>query len=226
MEKKRFSDNAFLYSLWLFWVIALGFYLCGAHISCAITAILSFLALVFYFTNMKQRIKAMFGKKTETPVASPVTPIISAPIEEKKIVGAETRTNTVIAKNSIFKGDIEMEGDIQIWGKVVGNIRVKGGAIRVMHAGKVEGELNAPEIIIDGHVEGTCCAETLDILEHGELRGISRCGSMSIRRGGLFVGQSEQVENKKKAETERVISIKENQAKEIQADKPKSKNTA
>ncbi|REF27450.1 hypothetical protein BDD26_2233 [Xenorhabdus cabanillasii] len=63
MEKYRFSDNAFLYSLWLFWAITLGLYVYGANISCAITAILSFLALVFYFTNMKQRIKAMFGKK-------------------------------------------------------------------------------------------------------------------------------------------------------------------
>ncbi|MDC9593781.1 bactofilin family protein [Xenorhabdus sp. IM139775] len=154
----------------------------------------------------------MFGKKTtEAPAASSVTPIIGIKAEEKKLPEAETRPNTIIAKNSVFKGDIDMEGDIQVWGKVIGNIRVKGGAIRIMHAGKVEGELNAPEIIIDGHVEGTCCAETLDILEHGELRGISRCGSMSIRRGGLFVGQSEQVENKKKSDIERVISIRDNQ---------------
>ncbi|MDC9606008.1 polymer-forming cytoskeletal protein [Xenorhabdus griffiniae] len=164
----------------------------------------------------------MFGKKTtEAATASSATSTMGIKPEEKKLPEAEIRPNTIIAKNSVFKGDVEMEGDIQIWGKVVGNIRVKGGAIRIMHAGKVEGELNAPEIIIDGHVEGTCCAETLDILEHGELRGISRCGSMSIRRGGLFFGQSEQVDNKKKPEMERVISIRENQG-----DKPKAKSNA
>lgn len=221
MEKYRFSDNAFLYSLWLLWGSALGLYLYGAYISCTITAILSFLALVFYFVNMKLRINAMFGKKTEIPVASSSTPVKSIQLEEKKLPEAEIRPNTIVAKNSVFKGDIEMDGDIQIWGKVIGNIRVKGGAIRIMHAGKIEGELNAPEIIIDGHVEGTCCAETLEILEHGELRGISRCGSMSIRRGGLFVGQSEQVENKKKPEIERVIAIRDSQG-----DKPKAKNNA
>ncbi|OTA14895.1 membrane protein [Xenorhabdus vietnamensis] len=222
MRKYRFADNAFLYSVWFLWGITLGLYLYGAHVSCAITAILSFLALVFYFTNMKLRINAMFGKKTtEAPVISSTTSAMGIKPEEKKLPEAEIRPNTIIAKNSVFKGDIEMEGDIQIWGKVIGNIHVKGGAIRVMHAGKVEGELNAPEIIIDGHVEGTCCAETLDILEHGELRGISRCGSMSIRRGGLFVGQSEQVENKKKSEMERVVSIRDNQG-----DKSKAKNSA
>ncbi len=222
MTMYRFSDNAFLYSVWLLWGIALGLYLYGAHFSCAMTAILSFLALVFYFMKMKLRINAMFGKKTtEAATASSSTSTMGIKPEEKKLPEAEIRPNTIIAKNSIFKGDVEMEGDIQIWGKVVGNIRVKGGAIRIMHAGKVEGELNAPEIIIDGHVEGTCCAETLDILEHGELRGISRCGSMSIRRGGLFFGQSEQVDNKKKPEMERVISIRENQG-----DKPKAKSNA
>ncbi|MBI6550068.1 polymer-forming cytoskeletal protein [Xenorhabdus sp. VLS] len=163
----------------------------------------------------------MFGKKTETPTISSTTPVMGIKPEEKRLPDAEVRPNTIIAKNSVFKGDIEMEGDIQVWGKIIGNIRVKGGAIRIMHAGKVEGELNAPEIIIDGHVEGACCAETLDILEHGELRGISRCGSMSIRRGGLFVGQSEQVENKKKPEVERVISIRDNQG-----DKSKAKTSA
>lgn len=222
MKKYRFSDNAFLYSTWLLWGIALGLYLYKYHFSCAITAMLAFLALVFYFTKMKLRIKAMFGKKTEAPVASSTTSITLIQTEEKKAPIADARPNTIIAKNSVFKGDIDMEGDIQIWGKVIGNIRVKGGAIRIMHAGKVEGELNAPEIIIDGHVEGTCCAETLDILEHGELHGISRCGSMSIRRGGLFVGQSEQVENKKKPEMERVIPIKDNN----QGDKSKAKNSA
>ncbi|CAM3993233.1 membrane protein [Xenorhabdus thuongxuanensis] len=220
MKMYRFSDNAFLCSVWFLWGIALGLYLYGAHFSCTVTAILSFLALVFYFMKMKLRINAMFGKKTtEAATASSVTPTMGIKPEEKKLPEAEVRPNTIIAKNSVFKGDVEMEGDIQIWGKVVGNIRVKGGAIRIMHAGKVEGELNAPEIIIDGHVEGTCCAETLDILEHGELRGISRCGSMSIRRGGLFFGQSEQVDNKKKSEMERVISIRENQG-----DKPKAKS--
>ncbi len=222
MTMYRFSDNAFLCSVWLLWGIALGLYLYGAHFSCTMTAILSFLALVFYCMKMKLRINAMFGKKTtEAATASSATPAMGIKPEEKKLPETEIRPNTIIAKNSVFKGDVEMDGDIQIWGKVIGNIRVKGGAIRIMHAGKVEGELNAPEIIIDGHVEGTCCAETLDILEHGELRGISRCGSMSIRRGGLFFGQSEQVDNKKKSEIERVVSIRENQG-----DKPKVKSNA
>ncbi|CAQ83346.1 MULTISPECIES: bactofilin family protein [Photorhabdus] len=205
MAKHRFSDNIFLSCIWIMWSIALGFYLAGNFLSCAVTAILSFLALIFCFIHMRSRLKTMFGKKTETVVAEPMSQVVDG----KKNTNADARRCTIVAKSSVFKGDIDVEGDIQIWGKVIGNIRVKEGAIRVMHAGQVEGELSAPEIIIDGNVEGTCCAATLDILEHGELRGISRCGSMSIKRGGLFLGQSEQIENKEKSASERVVPIKD-----------------
>ncbi|MBT9431241.1 polymer-forming cytoskeletal protein [Candidatus Sodalis endolongispinus] len=128
----------------------------------------------------------MFGKKM--PAQAPLPP-------EPAPAGASPRLEkqraTLIAKSAVFAGDIDIEGDIHIWGKITGNIRVKEGAIHVMHAGQVEGELLAPEIIIDGKVEGTCCATTLDILEHGELHGVSRCAGMTIQRGGQFVGQSE-----------------------------------
>lgn len=124
----------------------------------------------------------MFGKKM--PAQAPLPPAGAAPRLEKQRA-------TLIAKSAVFTGDIDIEGDIHIWGKITGNIRVKEGAIHVMHAGQVDGELLAPEIIIDGKVDGTCCATTLDILEHGELHGVSRCAGMTIQRGGQFVGQSE-----------------------------------
>ncbi|KGM27711.1 polymer-forming cytoskeletal protein [Photorhabdus luminescens] len=215
MAKHRFSDNIFLSCIWIMWSIALGFYLAGNLLGCAVTAILSFLALIFCFIHMRSRLKTMFGKKSEAAAVEPMSQFV----DDKKNASAEARRCTIVAKSSVFKGDIDVEGDIQIWGKVIGNIRVKEGAIRIMHAGRVEGELSAPEIIIDGNVEGTCCAETLDILEHGELRGISRCSSMSIKRGGLFFGQSEQVENK--TASERVVPM----IKDTNNDKSKDKAT-
>lgn len=170
----------------------------------------------------------MFGKKTSSEskagktasaAAETVAPELNMAraalsTDEKKPVLAEggSRRNTVIAKHSQFTGNIKVEGDVQVYGEVIGNIHVTEGTIRVMHAGRIEGELNAPEIIIDGTVEGTCNALSIDILEHGELRGISRSVNLAIKRGGVFVGQSEQIEKPQaKAEKEaasRVVSIK------------------
>lgn len=207
MDNRRTQQNIIFSGIWIIWVIALiAFWRYRIAGEFLIILILIF-SIIIYSMTMRLKKTAMFSRKTEAPkVAEPITTVIS---EEKK-PAPEQRLYTIIAKGTVFQGDINVEGDIQIWGKVAGNIKVKDGVIRVMHAGQVEGELSAPDIIIDGFVKGICAANNLDILEHGELRGTSRCGSMSIKRGGIFTGQSEQVENQAKAVAQqRVVSIKE-----------------
>ncbi|MGP1928636.1 MAG: bactofilin family protein [Arsenophonus sp. NC-WZS1-MAG3] len=101
---------------------------------------------------------------------------------------------TTISEESFFKGNITILGDIHVWGHIKGNITVTEGTIHIMQSGKIEGEVQAPDIIIDGLVDGACLGNNLDILENGELRGISRVSYMSIKRGGIFIGQSERLE--------------------------------
>ncbi|HCH51726.1 MAG TPA: hypothetical protein DEV59_13710 [Proteus sp.] len=207
MDNKRTQQNIIFSGIWIIWVIALiAFWRYKIAGEFLIILILIF-SIIIYSMTLRLKKTAMFSRKTETPkAAEPITTVIN---EEKKPM-PEQRLYTIIAKGTVFQGDINVEGDIQIWGKVAGNINVKDGVIRVMHAGQVEGELAAPDIIIDGFVKGICAANNLDILEHGELRGTSRCGSMSIKRGGIFTGQSEQVEHQAKAVAQqRVVSIKE-----------------
>ncbi|MBG6029601.1 polymer-forming cytoskeletal protein [Proteus hauseri] len=207
MENKRTLRNIIFSGIWIIWTLALiafwRYQMAGEFL---IILILIF-SITIYSMTLRLKKTAMFSRKTETPkAAEPVAPVIT---EEKKPM-PEQKLYTIIAKGTVFQGDINVEGDIQIWGKVAGNINVKDGVIRVMHAGQVEGELTAPDIIIDGFVKGICAANNLDILEHGELRGTSRCGSMSIKRGGIFTGQSEQVEHQAKSVAQqRVVSIKE-----------------
>ncbi|MEN3258397.1 polymer-forming cytoskeletal protein [Sodalis endosymbiont of Spalangia cameroni] len=193
MNKKtqqRYPDGLWLNGAWTGWILALAAYLMDRTLLCAAAASAALGLLVLYFVKTRVENRNMFGKKM--PAQTPLPP---EPAPAAAPAGASQRVEkqraTLIAKSAVFTGDIDIEGDIHIWGKITGNIRVKEGAIHVMHAGQVEGELLAPEIIIDGKVEGTCCATTLDILEHGELHGVSRCAGMTIQRGGQFVGQSE-----------------------------------
>lgn len=207
MDNKRTQRNIIFSGIWVIWTISLiAFWRYRMAGEFLIILILIF-SIIIYSMTLRLKKTAMFSRKTETPkAAEPITTVIT---EEKKPT-PEQRLYTIIAKGTVFQGDINVDGDIQIWGKVSGNINVKDGVIRVMHAGQVEGELTAPDIIIDGLVKGICAANNLDILEHGELRGTSRCGSMSIKRGGIFTGQSEQVEHQAKAVAQqRVVSIKE-----------------
>lgn len=110
---------------------------------------------------------------------------------------------TIISEESFFKGNVTISGDIHVWGHIKGNVTVTEGTIHIMQGGKIEGEIEAPDMIIDGLVDGACLGNNLDILEHVELRGISRFSHMSIKRGGIFIGQSEKIEH----QSEKVIKL-------------------
>ncbi|WP_057615690.1 bactofilin family protein [Yersinia frederiksenii] len=102
-----------------------------------------------------------------------------------------TKTNTIIATGTKLKGDITLEGDIQIYGVVIGDIAVTEGTIRLMRSGHIEGNLTAPHITVDGRIDGVCVAEHLEVLENGRLNGIVKGTNFSIKKGGVFIGQSE-----------------------------------
>ncbi|RDK97081.1 cytoskeletal protein CcmA (bactofilin family) [Enterobacillus tribolii] len=212
MKKHYLIDNILLSSVWLFWAVTLVFFINDRHLYCLISGALSLLGLMLYFFNIRTRFFHMFGRKQTESESAPAVPA-AMPLsaishdDKKPFASADnSRRCTVIAKSTLFTGNIDVDGDIQVYGDVRGNVHVKEGTIRVMHAGRVEGELSAPEIIIDGTVEGTCEAKSIDILEHGILRGTRRSISFSIKRGGVFIGQSEQL--KQEEEPTSVVAFK------------------
>nr|WP_227744213.1 polymer-forming cytoskeletal protein [Yersinia kristensenii] len=102
-----------------------------------------------------------------------------------------TKTNTIIAVGTKLKGNINLDGDIQIYGVVIGDIIVNEGTLRLMRSGHIEGNLTAPHITVDGRVEGVCVSDNLEVLENGRLNGIVKGSNFSIKKGGVFIGQSE-----------------------------------
>lgn len=192
--KKQCVKGISFHIILILWIGALILYAADYLILSVISSSLSLLFFL-YLTNLRMKNFFMFGKKTSN-VQTKAIPSVAAVDNESKSSSdsAELRPLrcTVIAKNASFIGDIEDCSDVQIYGKVIGNINIKEGAIRVMSTGHIQGELNAPEIIIDGNVNGRCFAECIDILEHGTLHGVVCSHHFSIKRGGTFIGQSEE----------------------------------
>ncbi|WP_167613240.1 bactofilin family protein [Cedecea colo] len=154
----------------------------------------------------------MFRKKSQkaAEVAEniPALPGVTAPVEITQ-VAQDARRCTIIAQDTVFTGNTEIEGDIQVYGIMQGHINLKDGILYVMRDGFIDGEFTAPGIIINGRVKGTCISENIEIHEHGSMEGISRSNAFSIRPGGAFLGQAERrVAAEKKPEAERVIKIK------------------
>lgn len=66
-------------------------------------------------------------------------------------------STTLISKDSEIVGDIKFSGDLEIQGVVRGNIVAKGDSgatVRVVEGGRVEGEIHAPKVIINGEING------------------------------------------------------------------------
>ena len=66
---------------------------------------------------------------------------------------------TLISVGTTVTGDIVFTGTTHIEGAVKGNIAAEEGLLTIAHSGKVEGDIRAPKILIDGHVRGNVYAE-------------------------------------------------------------------
>lgn len=164
-----------LYLIWFCWGLALLLYVAGsAYYKLPIVLLLLMVLLL-----MVEKTK-MFGRKRN----------------ESEVVGAGS-TTTVIAKGARFKGELQVEGNLDVYGQFVGTLLLNGGTVRIMEGGRIEGDVSAAHVIINGTLDGTCASSEVEILENGKMKGLFKGGSLSIRKGGQFVGQSQSQEEQK-----------------------------
>lgn len=164
-----------LYLIWFCWGLALLLYVAGsAYYKLPIVPLLLMVLLL-----MVEKTK-MFGRKRN----------------ESEMVG-EGSTTTVIAKGARFKGELQVEGNLDVYGQFVGTLQLNGGTVRIMEGGRIEGDVSAAHVIINGTLDGTCASSEVEILENGKMKGLFKGGSLSIRKGGQFVGQSQSQEEQK-----------------------------
>ncbi|EIS3737808.1 polymer-forming cytoskeletal protein [Aeromonas hydrophila] len=164
-----------LYLIWFCWGLALLLYVAGsAYYKLPIVPLLLMVLLL-----MVEKTK-MFGRKRN----------------ESEVVGAGSSI-TVIAKGARFKGELQVEGNLDVYGQFVGTLQLNGGTVRIMEGGRIEGDVSAAHVIINGTLDGTCASSEVEILENGKMKGLFKGGSLSIRKGGQFVGQSQSQEEQK-----------------------------
>ncbi|MBF4798468.1 bactofilin family protein [Aeromonas hydrophila] len=164
-----------LYLIWFCWGLALLLYVAGsAYYKLPIVPLLLMVLLL-----MVEKTK-MFGRKRN----------------ESEVVGAGS-TTTVIAKGARFKGELQVEGNLDVYGQFVGTLLLNGGTVRILEGGRIEGDVSAAHVIINGTLDGTCASSEVEILENGKMKGLFKGGSLSIRKGGQFVGQSQSQEEQK-----------------------------
>ena len=79
-----------------------------------------------------------------------------------------SKRTTLVARGAVIEGQICFEGCLEVEGAVHGNISVQGedgpALVRILESGRVQGEIRAPTVIINGAVRGDVYAS-----EHLEL---------------------------------------------------------
>ncbi|KXU80745.1 bactofilin family protein [Aeromonas enteropelogenes] len=186
-----------LYIVWFCWGAALLLYVLGSDNYLWPVAPMPLVLLIWLMERVR-----MFGRKRASQSGD------SAPAG-----------TTVIAAGARFKGDLLLDGDLEVQGHVNGTIEIGKGVLRIMQGGFVEGEVSAPRVVINGLLDGTCSSQEVEILENGRMQGVFKGGTLSIRKGGNFIGHSQPAERA-------TIEPPNNPLPDSKSSKPKAKEQA
>ena len=150
----------------------------------------------------------MWGKKENTPPAVPgrsgslseipvleVTPVSSPALLRPGDAGASSGSSPIrpgqahIGKSVIVKGEISSSEDLYVDGEVRGAIELRDHSLTVGPNGKVEANVTAREIVVQGSLNGNLHAtEKIEIRKTGSLLGDLTTARIIIEDGAYFKG--------------------------------------
>ena len=126
----------------------------------------------------------MFAKHTKT------TPPVDRP--QPAPSRAKAAMPTLISSDLSIVGDLTGDADIQIEGRIEGN--VKSRALTIGADGEVKGKIVAEEVQVSGTFEGQMSAGTVTLTRSAHVKGdITVREALSIETGARFEGQCKRV---------------------------------
>jgi len=104
-----------------------------------------------------------------------------------------TRIDTLIGRSARVQGDIEFSGGLHIDGCVTGNVRAPdntGAALSVSEQGMIEGSVEAPQVVLNGKVNGDIAAsERLVLGAKARVKGNVYYGVIEMALGAEISGK-------------------------------------
>lgn len=116
---------------------------------------------------------------------------------------------TLLARSVEIQGEIRFGGELEIEGKVIGNIFAESNSdAKVNVKGEVEGEIQAPKVIINGYVKGDVyCTKHLELASKAVVNGNVHYAVIEMVKGAQVNGSLLHIsdEELKKARVEPIV---------------------
>lgn len=121
----------------------------------------------------------------QTPVSGDVTPVApSLPV--LPAVDAQT---TVIAHDTVWKGEIQSQGTVHIHGRFEGTLTVRDD-VYVAEEADVDATISATNVVIAGLSKGTIrCNARFEVLPTGRVAGDIQAPTLVVHEGATVSGQ-------------------------------------
>lgn len=88
---------------------------------------------------------------------------------------AASHYDTLISNKTEIVGDIKFKGGLQVEGVVKGNLIAEAGSgavVRISDTGRIEGQINAPHVVINGAIVGDIYAgEYIELAKKARVQG-------------------------------------------------------
>jgi cytoskeletal protein CcmA (bactofilin family) len=108
--------------------------------------------------------------------------------EEENVVVRGGDVHTLLGKGSEFDGKLTFEGQVRIDGKFSGQIFTKDTLV-IGEGARVNAEINAGTVIVNGQVEGNIRAtQLIELHNPGRVKGNLEAPALSIDKGVMFEG--------------------------------------
>lgn len=104
--------------------------------------------------------------------------------------------NTIIGKDTVFTGTLEVKGAVRVDGTVKGKI-ICSDVVTVGSGGYVEADVDSQTAVIAGKVIGNLVAsEKIELQAKSDIEGDIRTKSLVVEQGAVFCGSCHMKEGK------------------------------
>ena len=122
----------------------------------------------------------------ETEINKPAAPVSKPPADFKPSVPKAKPPASILSSDLLITGNLKTTGDIQVEGRVDGDIRAH--LLTVGDGAKVKGEIIADDVVVNGHIIGRVRGLKVRLTSTARVEGDIIHKTIAIESGAHFEG--------------------------------------